>query len=165
MIRLSKLADYAVVLVAQIVADELTARHSAAGLSSATGIPTPTVSKILGALARSGLLVSHRGVSGGFALARPPQEISVADVITAVDGPIALTHCLSHGPAHGSPDNCDILDTCRMRGYWTRINGAIHDALDNISLAEVATPHPATLARPAVRGACHEGFPMEGARS
>jgi FeS assembly SUF system regulator len=160
MIRLSKLADYAVVLMAQMVADDLATRHSAAGLSAATGIPTPTVSKILGALARSGLLVSHRGVSGGFALARPPQEISVADVITAVDGPIAVTHCLTHG----SPDNCDILDTCRMRGYWTRINGAIHEALGNITLVEVATPHPATLARPAVRGACHEGFSLEGAR-
>lgn len=160
MIRLSKLADYAVVLMAQMVADDLATRHSAAGLSAATGIPTPTVSKILGALARSGLLVSHRGVSGGFALARPPQEISVADVITAVDGPIAVTHCLTHG----SPDNCDILDTCRMRGYWTRINGAIHEALGNITLVEVATPHPATLARPAVRGACHEGFSLKGAR-
>lgn len=161
MIRLSKLADYAVVLMAQMADADAATRHSAAGLADATGIPAPTVSKILGSLGRAGLLASHRGVGGGFALARPPHAITVADIIGAVDGPIAVTHCLEHGAA----DNCDILDTCRMRGYWTRINAAIEGALGGISLADVTKPYPAVIPRPANRpGACHDGFAQEGAR-
>jgi len=161
MIRLSKLADYAVVLVSHMASDPI-ARHSAADLAKMTHIPPPTVSKILGALARGGLLQSHRGLNGGFSLARAPQDVSVADVVNAVEGPIAVTHCLDHGQGDGA---CDILATCRMAGYWQRINTAIDGALKDITFAELSTPLPAELnvifsAAPsaAPAGACHDGF-------
>ncbi|MBW7835162.1 MAG: SUF system Fe-S cluster assembly regulator [Sphingomonadales bacterium] len=161
MIRLSKLADYAVVLVSHMASDP-GLRHSAADLAKLTHIPLPTVSKILGALARGGLLQSHRGLNGGFSLARAPQDVSVADVVNAVEGPIAVTHCLDHGQGDGA---CEILATCRMAGYWQRINTAIDGALKGITFAEVSTPLPAELTVPltatpsaAAAGACHDGF-------
>ena len=136
MIRPSKLADYAVVLMAHM-ADAPEAVHSASGIAAATQIPAPTVSKILGAMGRSGLLNSRRGLNGGFSLARDAREISVADIVSAVDGPIALTNCIED--AHG---DCDILSSCRMRGYWQKINQAVRAALEDVSLAELATPVP-----------------------
>lgn len=161
MIRLSKLADYAVVLVSHMATDP-SARFSATDLAKLTHIPPPTVSKILGALARGGLLQSHRGLNGGFSLARAPQDVSVADVVNAVEGPIAVTHCLDHGQGDGG---CDILATCRMAGYWQRINTAIDGALKDITFAELSTPLPAELTVPLTAvpstvsaGACHDGF-------
>ncbi len=161
MIRLSKLADYAVVLVSHMATDP-SARFSAADLAKLTHIPPPTVSKILGALARGGLLQSHRGLNGGFSLAHAPQDVSVADVVNAVEGPIAVTHCLDHGQGDGA---CEILATCRMAGYWQRINTAIDGALKDITFAEVSTPLPAELTVPltavpsaGAAGACHDGF-------
>lgn len=161
MIRLSKLADYAVVLVSHMATDP-SARFSATDLAKLTHIPPPTVSKILGALARGGLLQSHRGLNGGFSLARAPQDVSVADVVNAVEGPIAVTHCLDHGQGDGG---CDILATCRMAGYWQRINTAIDGALKDITFAEVSTPLPVELTVPltatpstGAAGACHDGF-------
>ncbi len=136
MIRLTKLADYAVVLMAHM-AENPERVHSASGISAATQIPAPTASKILGAMARAGILNSHRGLNGGFSLARAPQEISVSDIVSAVDGPIALTECVEHGQG-----DCDLLTSCRMRGYWQKINNAIQDALKDITLAEFATPAP-----------------------
>lgn len=136
MIRLTKLADYAVVLMAHM-AEQPEGIHSASGIAAATQIPAPTVSKILGAMARAGILNSHRGLNGGFSLARAPQDISVTDIVSVVDGPIALTECVEHG--HG---DCEILTSCRMRGYWQKINDAIQDALKDITLAEFATPVP-----------------------
>ncbi len=145
MIRLSRLADYGVVLMSHIAAgpDRLCAAHAAA---AATRIPEPTVSKILKALSRNGLLDSHRGVNGGYALARAPAEISVTDIIGAVDGPIAMTECLD---ADGGA--CRIETFCPTRTIWQKINAAVRRALDGISLADMITPFP-PLAAPARPG-------------
>ncbi|RMF08117.1 MAG: SUF system Fe-S cluster assembly regulator [Alphaproteobacteria bacterium] len=163
MIRLTKLADYAVVLMSSI-AEHPDAVHAAADVARDTHIPAPTVSKILGAMARAGLLVSHRGLKGGFSLARAPQEITVADVIRAIDGPIALTNCIEEAPGA-----CEILDCCRVRGYWYRINAAVTSALEDVTLAEISSPIPEFLGHqpsfaPARPPAVRPDDPCPGAR-
>ena len=133
MIRLTNLADYAVVLMCEIA--NAPDRVSAQGLSASTGIPVPTVSKILNALGRGELLTSHRGLKGGFALARETETITVADIVEAIDGPIALTHC-----SEPEDTNCCYTDICFMRPKWQVINGAVRNALEQVSLASLVTP-------------------------
>lgn len=140
MIRLTKLADYAVVLMAHM-AENPGAIHSASGIAVATQIPTPTVSKILGAMARARLLNSHRGLNGGFSLAHEPHDISIAHIVAVVDGPIALTEC-----ADDDHSGCDIVGSCRMPAYWRKINAAIREALEGVTLADLGTPVPDFLA-------------------
>lgn len=131
MVRLSNLADYAVVVMCQM-AMSTDARPSAASISAATTIPLPTVAKLMGTLSRAGLLVSYRGISGGFALARPAGEITVGEIVEAVDGPIALTHCTE--PAAGS---CGRENICTVKPHWQIINRTIRDALATVSLADL----------------------------
>jgi FeS assembly SUF system regulator len=136
MIRLSRLADYGVVLVCQMAvrADRC---HNAFDLAAATGLPAPTVSKLLAAMARAGVLLSHRGAKGGYRLARAPEEITAADIVCAVDGPIALTVCIEHGAGA-----CDVESLCPTRRGWRRINDAVRLAMQGVSLAELAFPGP-----------------------
>ncbi len=141
MIRLSRLADYGVVLMTH-VASGAERPQTAAAAAAATRIPEPTASKILKLLARAGLLESQRGINGGFALARDPGEISVAEIVTAVDGPIALTECQE---ADGA---CSFEETCPTRGNWHKINSAVHRALDEISLADMTAPFAPFVSRP-----------------
>lgn len=133
MIRITKLADYGIVLMTQVAMDRSRRVVTARDLAALTHVPLPTVSKILKALAHAGLLVSHRGVGGGFALARPPEQISVGGIIEAVEGPIALTECLSE-----DPHACDIEGTCTLRANWDRINRVVRDALEGLTIAEMA---------------------------
>lgn len=142
MIRLSRLADYGVVLMTQLVRQpgELT---TAAELAAATGLPTPTVSKLLKLLAQDGLLTSQRGIRGGYALARAPGAITVAEIVHALDGPIALTDCTSEDHT-----NCEIEALCPTRTNWRRINDAIRTALSGVTLAEMASPFDTTRAPP-----------------
>ncbi len=136
MIRLSKQTDYGILLLTRFVetgaADALTARS----LSDATGIPLPTVSKVLKLLAREDLLASHRGARGGYSLAQQPDDISVADIIHALEGGVGLTECVM------SPGECDREVTCRVSANWRLINGAVVDALRQISLLDMAGPLP-----------------------
>lgn len=136
MIRLSRLADYGVVLACQMAA-RIDAYHNAFDLAAATGLPAPTVSKLLAAMARSGILESHRGAKGGYRLARQPSEITAADIVCSVDGPIALTVCIEHGSGA-----CDVESLCPTRRGWRRINDAIRDAMKGVTLAELAFPPP-----------------------
>ncbi|MBI1181318.1 MAG: SUF system Fe-S cluster assembly regulator [Alphaproteobacteria bacterium] len=134
MIRLTRLADYAVLLMTHLGhewARHPDRIHNAGGLSAETHIPTPTVSKLLGVMSRGGLLVSHRGQAGGYSLARAPEAISVADIVGAVDGPIALTDCLT------DDSDCGIESLCGVRTSWQKINRVIRHALSEISLAEL----------------------------
>lgn len=133
MIRLTNLADYAVVLMCEIA--NAPERVSAQDLSSSTNIPVPTVSKILNALGRGELLTSHRGLKGGFALAKPVEEITVADIIEAIDGPIALTHC-----AEPEDTSCGYSEICFMRPKWQVINTSVRGALEQVTLASLITP-------------------------
>ncbi len=134
MLRLSKLTDYAVVVLVRLAPKrgDLPAVQTSPGLAAGTGIPEPTVAKVLKALAASGLVVSQRGAHGGYRLGRPLAAIPIADVIAAVDGPIALTACVE-----GSAGGCDSEHLCPMRGRWDPVNEAIKHALSAISLADM----------------------------
>jgi FeS assembly SUF system regulator len=142
-IRISKKADYGIILLGQFVTDSSATTCNARDLSGATRLPLPMVGKILKSLVRTGLLVSHRGVKGGYSLARPAETISVAEIITALDGPIGLTTCSSHS------GDCEYENGCPARGNWHVINRAIFGALKSITLKEMARPE-APLFRPTV---------------
>ena len=120
--------------------------YTTARLAERSAVPEPTAAKILKLLARAAILTSQRGSNGGYELARPAAEISVAEIIVALDGPIALAACVE-----GSSDHCGVEQLCSMRGNWNRVNRAIRDALEDITLADMALPFaapPALQARP-----------------
>ncbi len=131
MIRLTNLADYAVVVMTA-AAQSHDPRLSAGAVAAMTGLPSPTVAKVMGLLGRGGLLASTRGVAGGFALARPAAEITVADIVEAIDGPVALTQCVEHS------GGCALHSGCAVRPHWPLINGAVRDALAAVTLSEIA---------------------------
>lgn len=137
MIRITKLTDYGIVLMSQLaLAPERL--FNAPDLAAETRLPLPMVSKILKQLTRAGLLESHRGVHGGYSLSRPAPEISVVEIITALEGPIAMTECSSEAPGV-----CCTEPYCPVSRNWQRINLAIRDALSGITLAEMSAPtHP-----------------------
>ena len=134
MIRLSRLADYGLVLMGRMAIQPATV-HTALGLSEDTQLPMPTVAKLLVRLTQGGLLISHRGAKGGYELARAPSAMTVADIVVAVDGPIALTQCLEHGAGP-----CDVEPICPTRRGWNRLNEAVKHALAEVSLAELVQP-------------------------
>ena len=136
MLRITKQADYGIVLMT-FCASQPGQRFNATELAAETHLPAPTVSKILKLLAREGLLESHRGVKGGYALARNPDEITIKDMISALEGPIAFTDCIED-----SPGACSLEGVCRPRIHWHRINEAVCHALESISLAELNDPLP-----------------------
>jgi FeS assembly SUF system regulator len=142
LIRLSKLADYGIVMMTHMARDA-GRQQTAPEIAAQSHLPLPMASKILKGLAHAGLLVSYRGAKGGYSLARPPHRISVADVIVALEGPIALTACIEHGPGE-----CDIEALCPARANWQRINRAIREALEGITLLEMAQTVPAAFAAP-----------------
>ena len=139
MLRLSKLTDYAVVVLVRLSHGE--AVQTAPGIARGTGVPEPTVAKVLKALAGSGLVTSQRGAHGGYRLARALDGIPVAEVITAIDGPIALAACVD------GADTCESQALCPVRGRWDPVNDAVRDALTNITLADM----DAARARPVLR--------------
>ena len=136
MIRITREADYGIVLMSCLAQAEGQPR-SAAALAQQRRLPLPMVSKILKSLARAGLLTSQRGVQGGYSLARPPAKISAADIIGALEGPIAITECSDE-----THDGCARQDHCEVSGHWSRINQAIYAALQSISLLEMSQPDP-----------------------
>ena len=133
MIRLSKLADYGVVLMTRM-ASRPEGVHNTMDLSLLTGLPTPTVSKVLAKLGRHGVLRSVRGAKGGYKLAQSPENISIADIISAIEGPIALTQCMEH-----TLGCCDIEPLCPSRYGWQVINDTVRRSLESVSLAEIST--------------------------
>ena len=135
MFRLSKLTDYAVVVLVRLA--EVDGVQTSPGVAQATGVPEPTVAKVLKALAASGLVASQRGARGGYRLMRPLTAIAVADVITAIDGPIAMTACVE-----GSGASCEASCSCPVRGRWDAVNDAVRDALSGITLADMAPTKP-----------------------
>lgn len=139
MIRMTKQADYGIVLLTRMAA-EPGRLFNASELAEEAQLPQPTVSKVLKILAREGLLASQRGVKGGYALERDPETVSVADIISALEGPIAITECIDE-----SPGLCSQEAFCPVRGNWHRINDAIRRALAAITLAEMVHPLPSNL--------------------
>jgi len=130
------LADYSIVLMTQLAARP-GSLVQAPDMALVTGLPVPTVAKTLKRLSQAGLVVSQRGTKGGYALVRDAAEIPVTEIITAVDGPIALTECTVE-----SDGVCDIEALCPTRTNWKKINEAVVGALQGISLADM-TPQMA----------------------
>lgn len=141
MMRLSNLADYAVVLMCTAARQCGAMPLQAAKLAEQSQIPGPTVQKLVSSLARAGLLVASRGSGGGVRLARPAAAINLADIIEAVEGPIALTSCVEP-----SRHECAIQGNCKVQPHWAAVNGAVRGALADISIASLldAAPEPET---------------------
>jgi FeS assembly SUF system regulator len=132
--RISRLTDYGIVIMAHLADCQDDTTHNARELALQTRLPSPVVSKILKLLTRAGLLISQRGSKGGYNLARSAAEISVVEMITALEGPVGITECTIH------PGACAQESSCHVRDPWQRINGAVHAALDNVTLADLARP-------------------------
>ena len=130
MLKLSRMTDYAVVVLARLSADD--GVQTSPSIAAVTGIPEPTVAKVLKTLSAGGLVTSFRGARGGYRLSRPLAAMPVSDVIAAIDGPIALTACVE-----GSNTGCECQELCCMRGRWDRVNDAIRLALAAITLADM----------------------------
>jgi len=149
LIRLSKLADYGIVIMTQLAREQ---GHDDGGLRSAhwlaesTSVPQPMASKILQLLSQADLVTSVRGAYGGYTLSDDAGNISVAQIIEALDGPIALTDCVDD-----TSGTCGIELLCPARTNWQRINAAIRDALDGISLDEMTGQIPEAFLLPAER--------------
>jgi len=133
MFRITRLTDYGVLLMTELASAGKNVRNAAA-LAERAHLPAPTVSKILQVLLREGLLASVRGAGGGYQLTRAASEISVRDIIVALEGPIALTECnLEHS-------QCEQQEHCATRSNWKVINQAVHHALNGITLADMSEP-------------------------
>lgn len=133
MLKLSKLSDYATMLMTAMAVAPARV-HTGHELAERTHLPAPTVAKLLKSLARGGLLESLRGAQGGYRLTRAPETITVADVIRALEGPIAVTGCAAHG------GGCGIESTCATRSNWRLIDTAIREALEAVTIARMAAP-------------------------
>ena len=133
--RLSSMADYAVVIMSAASRHCGGARVSSVQLAEETGLPAPTVQKLVSRLTAAGLLRSSRGVGGGLKLARPAAAVSLADIVEAVEGPIALTACIEHGR-----HDCTLEEACAVRPHWPQVNAALRGALAQVSLIELARP-------------------------
>lgn len=134
MIRMARLTDYGIMLLTSFARHPERGMRSARDLAGESHVPQPTVSKLLKQLARNGLLEAHRGVKGGFTLSRHPRDISVAEVVQALEGPIAFTECTS------DPGCCNLESSCSVRSNWKRINLVVLDSLRRITLEEMAHP-------------------------
>ncbi len=133
MLRISKLTDYSTVILGEMARGGSTS-FTTGELSAATGIAQPTVSKVLKLLGKSALVLSTRGVNGGYRLADNPEQISVAQIIRAMEGPIGITECCS------ANETCDQMSHCHISGSWGVINRAIETTLQTISLADLVSP-------------------------
>ncbi len=143
MLRISRLTDYATVILAAL-AGEPERVQTAAALAESTHIAAPTVCKLLKQLQRAGLVLSTRGLHGGYQLARPASQISAAAILDALEGPVALTDCSA---GYG---NCEIEDSCRVGRVWQRLNLAIRRSLYDVSLAQLAGLEAAPARLPAL---------------
>lgn len=134
--RLSSLADYAVVMLSAAARHAPGERLTANLLADETGVPLPTAQKLMGRLAQAGLLVSARGTGGGVQLARDPRMISLANIVEAVEGPIAMTACVDD-----QRHDCGLEEACRVKPHWDVVNSTIRSALDGVSLATLSGAH------------------------
>ncbi|MFO7808762.1 SUF system Fe-S cluster assembly regulator [Guyparkeria sp.] len=138
MLKISRLSDYAIVLLTALAGDPREKpseqRANARALAERTGINMPTVGKLLKLLNGEDIVQSRQGRSGGYFLARPADEITLAEIIEAIDGPIAMTDCFR--PDH----DCSLQGDCAVRPHWEAINRGVHDLLDATTLADMTRP-------------------------
>ena len=135
MIRLSKLTDYGLVLMAHMAQNQDRVLHTARDLAVESRLPLPTVSKLLKELVQARLLVSQRGIRGGYSLARKPREISVAEIIAVFEGPIALTECSTD-----ISGLCDLEPCCPIKDNQRIISQAVRGALEKVMLSDLSQP-------------------------
>lgn len=133
MLRLGKLTDYATVVLSYMAKSD-TPVHAALEISTATGIALPTVSKILKLLVKAQVLNSTRGSKGGYALEQTPEKITVASVITALEGPISLTECST------TKNSCEQVSGCQIGNNWRLVNQTVQQALESVTLADMLIP-------------------------
>ena len=131
--RLSSMADYAVVTMCAAARHCGFARVSAAELAEETGIPVPTVQKVVSLLSKAGLLRATRGAGGGLQLARPAAAITLADIVEAVEGPIIMTSCVD-----AERHECALESACQVRPHMGVVNHAVRGALQGVSLSSLA---------------------------
>ncbi len=141
MLRMSKLTDYGLVLLTHMAQEGAPAVRTANELAERSRVPLPTVSKILKELSKAGIVVSHRGRRGGYSLSRPPEQISVAAVVEALEGPVALTECST------APGSCSLEPVCLAKGHWGPISRAIQRTLQRVPLSALG-PRPVRVVRP-----------------
>jgi len=134
MIRMSKETDYGIILLTHFSHHRKGRMHSARELAQENGLPLPMVRKILKVLAREGLLASHRGAKGGYSLRRGGQGISVAEIIGALEGPLAMTECVE------APGECRLEPTCQLKTAWQRINDTVLQTLSRMTLSDLTDP-------------------------
>ena len=146
MFKISRMTDYGVVVMAQLAHASDAAVVTAPDLAAAAGLPAPSVAKILKRMTRGGLVNSHRGINGGYALSRPAGEINVADIIAAVEGPVAVTACVD------GAQGCLVESLCPIRGCWDRVNAAVMRTLESMTLAEIAAPPDFIGGQPGIAG-------------
>ena len=156
MIRLAKLTDYGLVLMTAMGRKSTSPVHNARDLAAATRLPLPTATKVLKQLLQSGLLISHRGINGGYSLAKEPTEISVAEVIAAMEGPIALTECSTDVSGL-----CDLERSCPIKTNQRVISAVVRGALQRVMLSELMQPVQLT----AIRGVDGKLVPTAGRTS
>jgi FeS assembly SUF system regulator len=129
MLRITKIADYGFILLVHMANQDQALLHNAKDLSAICGIPLPTVSKVLKVLTQGGILKSHQGSKGGYSLIRPASQITAAEIVEAVEGPVAITDC-------SSVDGCE--RNCQVSNSWQKVNETVVGALQNLSLADMA---------------------------
>jgi FeS assembly SUF system regulator len=153
MIRLAKLTDYGLLLMTTMARKGKTSVHNARDLALLTQLPLPTTTKVLKQLLQSGLLVSHRGINGGYSLAKEPADISLAEVIAAIEGPIALTECSTDVTGL-----CDLERSCPIKTNQRVISEVVRGALQRVMLSDLAQPLQLT----AIRGIDGKLVPTAG---
>ncbi len=139
MIRLNKMTDYAIVMLSHMAGGKGSGDGkvmTAVRMAQDSGVPLPSVSKLMKQLSKAGILTSHRGAGGGYSLDRAAGQVTVADIVTALEGPIALTSCID-----GADTSCGSMPLCSLSGNWNQVNNAIHKDLESVSLAEMI-PRP-----------------------
>lgn len=153
MLRINRETDYGIVILSAM-ARSPGERFNPSRLAAAHGLPQPMASKVMKQLVRAGLLCSYRGAKGGYGLVRDPGEITVAEIIEALEGPIAFTECVEDGTG-----SCNHVDGCTAGAIWSRVSSVVQRALDGVSLAEMARPaeFPVTVYPVQVQWATDEG--------
>lgn len=136
MIRIGKMTDYGIVLLSYFASHPESTAFTARDLAAEARLPLPTVSKILKMLCRGEVLLSHRGVNGGYRLGQPAESISVAKIIEVLEGPIALTECSSHY-GNTREDNCGLERHCPVMSNWQKISVTVRRALEQLSLKDM----------------------------
>lgn len=134
MLRISKLTDYGTLVLVHLAAGDRQRLHPASELAESTGLALPTVQKVLKSLAKGGLVESARGTDGGYKLARSSEDISAAEILDTLEGPVAITEC-SDEDSH-----CQLESNCQVGGAWQKISRAIRNAMNDIRLSDLVNP-------------------------